>query len=170
MLIRSTIVSLAVLAVAGGCGTVNQTYRPSHLGNLADNKVDRGVEVYILPDKYRARIGDPLSFKVVIKNVSSEPILLPVEPDLVLTWIYPDGKRDNIIRGPKKKVAVKYRTLAPGESIVENSVITTYYFDRPGIHEFRAILRGDEVAMSTHPQSWNGRAVSNGFGVMFEGN
>lgn len=157
---------VTVLGVVG-CGTVKQSYKPAHLGNLADHQAESGIEVTIVPDKYRARIGDPLSFKVVIRNISNQPILFPSDPDLLLTWVYPDGRRDNLIRG-EKKGSSKMITLAPGESIVLNSVITTYYFDRAGIHEFRAILRGEQMAMSTNNRAWAGRAVSNGFGVLFE--
>lgn len=158
---------IAVLLI--GCGTVKQAYKPSHLGNLADHQSSSGIEVTLIPDKYRARIGDPVTFTVVIRNVNSQPILFPTDPDLLLTWIYPDGRRDNLIRG-ERKVATDYTVLAPGEEHVERSVVTTYYFDRGGIHEFRAIVSGDEVAMNAGRPAWHGRAISNGFGVLFEEN
>lgn len=159
--------SIGLVFGVAGCGSVKQSYKPSQLGNLGDHQPGGGIEVEIVPDKYRARIGDPLSFKVVIRNVSDQTILFPADPDLLLTWVYPDGRRDNLIRG-EKKGSPKAIALGPGESIVMNSVITTYYFDRTGIHEFRAVVRGEDVAMSPTSRVWAGRAVSNGFGVLFE--
>ncbi len=160
---------MALGAQLVGCGTVQQAYKPTHLGNLADHRDASGIEVTLSPDKYRARIGEPVTFKIVIRNVGSDPILFPADPDLLLTWVYPDGKRDNLIRGDRK-LSQKLIVLAPGEEHIAHSVVTTYYFDRGGIHEFRAIVRGEELAMKTERPAWQGRAVSNGFGVLFEEN
>ncbi|HMP75619.1 MAG TPA: hypothetical protein PKE12_04910 [Kiritimatiellia bacterium] len=162
----------SVVALGGllvGCGSVSHAYKPSQLGNLADHRGASGIEVNLSPDKYRARIGDPVTFKVTIRNVGTDPILFPADPDLLLTWVYPDGKRDNLIRG-ERRGAAKMLTLAPGDEHVAHSVVTTYYFDRGGIHEFRAIVYGEQLAMNTERPAWQGRAVSNGFGVLFEGN
>lgn len=152
-----------------GCGTVQQAYKPAHLGNLADQRAESGIEVTISPDKYRARIGEPVAFKIIIRNVSSDSILFPADPDLLLTWVYPDGRRDNLIRGDRKS-AESFILLAPGEEHIAYSVVTTYYFDRGGIHEFRAIVRGEALAMKKDRSSWQGRAVSNGYGLLFEEN
>jgi hypothetical protein len=152
-----------------GCGSVSQAYKPTQLGNLADNRDGSGIEVTLSPDKYRARIGDPVTFTVVIRNIGAEPVLFPSDPDLLVTWVYPDGKRDNLIRGERKK-APKMLLLSPGDEHIAHSVVTTYYFDRSGIHEFRAIVSGEQLAMNTERHAWQGRAVSNGFGVLFEGN
>jgi hypothetical protein len=154
-------------ALLAGCGTVKQAYKPQQMGNLADHRNAGGIEVRLSPDKYRARIGDPVTFKVTIRNVGAAPILFPSDPDLLLTWIYPDGKRDNLVRG-ERAPSQNYIVLAPGDEHVAHSVVTTYYFDRGGIHEFRAIVRGDQLAMNTDRSAWKGRAVSNGFGVFFE--
>lgn len=152
-----------------GCGSVSQAYKPNQLGNLADNRDGSGIEVNLSPDKYRARIGDPVTFKVTIRNIGSETILFPADPDMLLTWVYPDGKRDNLIRG-ERRTAPKMLALAPGDEHVAHSVVTTYYFDRGGIHEFRAIVSGEQLVMNADRPTWQGRAVSNGFGVLFEGN
>lgn len=158
------------VSLAVGCGTVQQTYKPSKLGFIADHQPYEGIEVTLVPDKYRARIGDPVSFVITIKNVSNAPILFPEDPDVLLTWVYPDGKRDNLIR-PERTEAPKYRILRPGETFVANAVVTTYYFDHSGIHEFRAILRNTPVAVSsTGRPPWQGRAVSNAFGILMEAN
>jgi hypothetical protein len=160
--------AVLVAALLSGCGTVRQAYKPEHLGNMADSRGMDGIEVVLSPDKYRARIGDPVTFRIAIRNVGTAPVLFPADPDLLVTWVYPDGKRDNLIRG-EKTTASKWLTLNPGEEHIAHSVVTTYYFDRGGIHEFRAIVSGD-VAMNTSRPSWQGRAVSNGFGVLFEEN
>lgn len=166
------IVQTALIGAAGiclsGCGTVHEAYKPEHLGNLADNASGSGIEITLNPDKYRARIGDPLTFEIVIRNVGDQPVLFPADADLLLTWVYPDGKRDNLIRGDRKLPASEGTLLAPGQEKVEHSVVTTYYFDRGGIHEFRAILTADASASTGPRGAWRGRAISNGFGVFFE--
>jgi hypothetical protein len=157
---------LVVSTLLVGCGTIKETYKPRHLGNLADQRVAGGIELRLTPDKYRARIGDPLTIKVSIRNVSDKPILLPSEPDLLLAWVYPDGKRDNLVRS-ERVPPPNYIALAPGEERISQSVVTTQYFDRGGIHEFRAILNGDKHAKSSDRAAWKGRAISNGYGVLF---
>ena len=164
---------LSMIAVLGmglmsGCGTVQQAYKPDHLGDLSDQEVEEGIRVTLVPDKYRARIGEPVSFKVVIRNVGEKAVWIPGDPDLLLTWVYPDGRRDNLIRGMQTVPHRNAVLLKPGEERVENSVVTTYYFNRSGIHEFRAILTAD--ASSKQTAGWSGRAISNGFGVFFENN
>lgn len=158
------------MAMLSGCGTVQEVYKPTQLGNLADNRNDRDIEITLRPDKAQARIGDPITFTVSIRNVGTQPVLMPNDPDLLMMWIYPDGKRDNLIRSERRGRA-EWSVLKPGEERIAHSVITTYYFDHSGIHEFRAILSGvNEIAMNSTRPAWQGRAVSNGFGVLFEGN
>jgi len=161
--------STATVTLLSGCGTVKEAYKPAHLGNLADNDSDSGIQVTLSPDKYRARIGDPVTFQVVIRNVGDQAVWFPADPDLLLTWVYPDGKRDNLIRGDKASGKADMVLLAPGQERVEHSVVTTYYFDHGGIHEFRAIVTADALPAARQAQ-WTGRIVSNGFGVMFEEN
>lgn len=166
---HKTVMSAACLAVFAGCGTVHEAYKPDHLGNLADNETNSGIEVTLSPDKYRARIGDPVTFQVVIRNVGDTALWFPADPDLLLTWVYPDGKRDNLIRGDRREAVAGEVLLSPGQERIEHSVVTTYYFDRGGIHEFRAIVTADAGPVGKKP-TWHGRAVSNGFGVYFEEN
>ncbi len=162
---------LLSVALLTGCGTVQQAYKPQQLGNLADNRTEMGIEILLRPDRERARIGDPLTFVVVIRNIGTEPVLFPRDPDLLMTWVYPDGKRDNLIRGARQGTP-EMIVLQPGQEHVAHSVVTTYYFDRGGIHEFRAIVYGEteRLAMNNTLSSWQGRAISNGFGVLFEEN
>lgn len=153
-----------------GCGTVQQAYKPQQLGNLADNRNDSNIEVSLRPDKSMARIGEPITFTIEIRNIGSEPILFPSDPDLLMTWVYPDGKRDNLIRD-KRRGGPEMRMLRPGETYIAHSVVTTYYFDHAGIHEFRAVVYGErDLALNSRARpAWDGRAVSNGFGLLFEG-
>lgn len=159
--------ALIGMGLMTGCGTVQQAYRPDHLGDLSDDEIDQGIRVTLVPDKYRARIGEPVTFKVVIRNVGDQPVWIPGDPDVLLTWVYPDGRRDNLLRGLSSSTPPKNAVLLrPGQEQVEHSVVTTYYFNRAGIHEFRAILTAD--ASPKAQPGWTGRAISNGFGVFFE--
>jgi len=164
---------LTMMAVMGmgmmtGCGTVQQAYKPGHMGDLSDQEVAEGIRVTLTPDKARVRIGEPVSFKVLIRNVGDKAVWIPADPDLLMTWVYPDGRRDNLVRGMQTVPHKNSVLLTPGEERIENSVVTTYYFSRTGIHEFRAILTADASGKQT--AGWSGRAISNGFGVFFENN
>lgn len=161
--------AMAAVACLTGCGTIQEAYKPDHLGNLADDQTDSGIQITLSPDKYRARIGDPVTFRIAIRNVGTENVWIPSDPDLLLTWVYPDGKRDNLIRGDRPAASPGLVMLAPGQEHIAHSVVTTYYFDRGGIHEFRAIVTAD-AETATQQAAWRGRAVSNGFGVFFEEN
>ena len=156
------------LGLLTGCGTVQQAYKPAHLGDLSDDEIGQGLQVTLVPDKYRARIGEPVTFTMVIRNVGEQAVWIPGDPDLLLTWVYPDGRRDNLLRGMQVSPPQNAILLKPGQEHVEHSVVTTYYFNREGIHEFRAILTAS--ASGKNQPNWSGRAISNGFGVMFEQN
>lgn len=161
---------VAVLAsVASGCTSMKQAYIPTHVGNLSDNQSIDGLEMTISPDKPTARIGDVLTFSIILKNVSQQRVIIPIDPEILMTWVYPDGKRDNVIRGysdnPQPKGTL---VLAPGESKVYRSAITTYYFDRKGITEFRARASLANLSNQAMAGSWQGDIASNGYGVMFQ--
>ncbi len=129
----------------------------------------QGLEVTLRPDKYRAVIGEPVSFDIAIRNAGTQPIAIPADPDLLLTWVYPDGRRDNLIQAERSKSEQEWLVLKPGQQHVAHSVVTTYYFDRTGIHEFRAIVSAGASTPAKHQQlTWTGRAISNGFGVQFD--
>lgn len=163
--------ALAIFTVVGlcGCGTVQDTYKPSHLGNLGDGESAKSIQVTLKPDKYRARKGDPVTFTVVIKNTGDQSVWFPRDPDLLLTWVYPDGRRDNLVRSEEASGSKEEVLLKPGQDRIEHSVVTTYYFNRSGIHEFRAIVSSDTDEAASK-KSWTGRAVSNGFGIYFSEN
>ncbi|MCO5061200.1 MAG: hypothetical protein M9963_04245 [Kiritimatiellae bacterium] len=170
MKLALTVYAALVAGLLTGCGSVQQAYKPQQLGNLADSRTDSSIEVLLKPDKTRARIGDPVTFTIIIRNVGTESVLIPDDPDLIMTWVYPDGKRDNLLRA-ERQTAPSLVKLKPGEARIAHSVVTTYYFDHSGVHEFRAVLYGNNhMAMNTELPAWQGRAVSNGYGVQFDKN
>lgn len=160
-----------VLAVAllTGCASLEQPYIPAKMGNLNDSLAQGGIKVMLVPDRYNASIGDLLSFSIILKNVSAEPIWIPKEPDLLLMWVYPDGKRDNLIKDegtPVEYTKANSTLLQPGAEQVYRSAITTYYFNRAGITEFRALVSANHPVRDNLAPYWAGEADSNGFGVM----
>lgn len=160
-----------VLAVAlfTGCASLEKPYIPAKMGNLNDSLADGGIQVILTPDQYNAHIGDLLSFSIILKNVSAEPIWIPKEPDLLLTWVYPDGKRDNLIRDdvpPVEYTKANSTLLQPGDEKVYRSAITTYYFNREGITEFRALVSANHPVRDDLAPYWAGTGESNGFGVL----
>ena len=155
-------------ALLTGCATVDKAYIPSKMGNLEDSQASGGIRMSLVPDHYQAKIGDLLTFSIVLKNVSDAPIWIPKQPDFLLTWVYPDGKRDNIIRNPETNQTYTKANailLQPGQEKTYRSVITTYYFNRAGITEFRALVSVDKPASKELSPFWNGYAESNGYGV-----
>ena len=161
---------MALVASTTGCGTVQGAYKPQSMGLLADSGPVNGIEVTLVPDKATARIGDVVTFSVKIKNVGTQTVWIPREPDILLTWIYPDGKRDNFVNdyASTASTAVDLLAMAPGQEKVFSSAITTYYFNRGGITEFRAKVNMTGRTAQATTASWNHEIASNGFGVMFE--
>ena len=155
-------------ALLTGCATVEDKYIPAKMGNLEDSQASGGIRISLVPDHFKAKIGDLLTFSIVLKNESEEPIWIPKQPDFLLTWVYPDGKRDNVIRNPetnKMYTKVNAILLQPGQEKVYRSAVTTYYFNREGITEFRALVSVDKPASKELKPFWNGYAESNGYGV-----
>jgi hypothetical protein len=166
--IRRTFLGGLVLALATGCASLDQPYIPAKMGNLNDSLARGGIEISLVPDRYLADIGDMLAFSIILKNVSAEPIWIPREPDMLMTWVYPDGKRDNVIRDAKPVEYTKANStlLNPGDEKVYRSAVTTYYFNRGGITEFRALVSANHPVRDGLGPYWTGEAESNGFGVM----
>ena len=114
-------------ALLTGCATVEDKYIPAKMGNLEDSQASGGIRMSLVPDHYQAKIGDLLTFSIVLKNVSEEPIWIPKHPDFRLTWVYPDGKRDNVIRNEEtNRTYTKANAilLHPGQEKIYSSVIT----------------------------------------------
>jgi hypothetical protein len=156
-------------ALLAGCATVEQPYIPAKMGNLNDSLAYGGIKITLVPDHYQAKIGDLLSFSIILKNVSEEPIWVPREPDVLMMWVYPDGKRDNLVRDTDKQVSYTKSNavlLQPGQERTYRSALSTYYFNRDGITEFRALVRADHPSGNDADLFWAGEGESNGFGVM----
>lgn len=151
-----------------GCGTIEKPYQPQRVGRIDSERPTGPIEVQILCAQETVVIGEPLYFTVIIRNVGDRPLWLPRNPDLLMTWIYPNGRRDNFIREqppPQFFSAYNAVLLQPGQQMTRTIAVKTYYFPLPGITEFRAILRGTE---NTNPELhpfWSGRAESNGYGI-----
>jgi hypothetical protein len=165
MNVAKKILFLAGASFLAACSSVMPVvYVPQQSGTLNDSSVSGNISVTLKPDQADIRRGEPLGFSVTMQNVSLQTILLPRQPDVVLTWIYPDGKRDNLIRDTDSLQAnPEFVKLAPGAQIVSRLSIKTSSFHRAGIFEFRAI-----VSAAGADKTWAGCAVSNGFGVMVE--
>lgn len=166
---------LLLIALLGlsttGCASVEERYKPQQVGALQDNNAVNGIEVTLIPDRFKAKIGDIVTFSVKIKNVGNEGVWIPKEPDILMTWVYPDGKRDNFVNDFDQ--AGRYRgdsfMLPPGQEKIFQSAITTYYFNRGGITEFRAkVNMTGRMAQASSQPTWDREIASNGFGVMFE--
>lgn len=164
MNLKPQLLTLMIAGLLCGCASFEPpAYRPLHSGNLGDAEADGAISVTLTPDRETIRRGEVLGFAVAIRNVSQQPVLLPGEPEMMLTWIYPDGRHDNQINGEPSPASTAAVRLAPGESLVRRSALKTYYFQRGGITEFRAI-----VSAAGPAEGWSGRTSSNGYGVMVE--
>jgi hypothetical protein len=163
-------VMVTALSMLSACGTMEQPYKPCHMGTLQDSSIVDGLEITLVPDKTTAKIGDLLTFYVIIKNVGSSAVLLPAEPDVLLTWIYPDGKRDNFIQDDSMGASASGQNvrLDAGKTLVLKSALTTYYFNNRGITEFRARVSVNRNTLAGGADSRRDEISSNGFGVLFD--
>ena len=170
-MLRRILIALATAGTAlilAGCGTAGFTYVPAVVGPLDDQEATTTVDVRIETDSSVAVIGQPIVFRVLIRNISTRSFWLPRDPDLLFTWIYPNGRRDNFLREFREERYYSERDavrLKPGEELVKYFTIRTWYFDRPGITEFRAVMH---ASRNTNPELlpfWNGEVQSNSFGI-----
>ena len=163
---------LAISLFLAGCATVPNRYIPKAVGSLNDadntNILSASIELANL-DSF---IGEPIVFKVVIKNIGETPLWLPRDPEFFFVWIYPDGRRDSFVYEPLRDQFYSQADavcLCPGQQIMKSVAIQTYYFQRNGITEFRAYLR---AGRNTNPELnpfWEGELASNSYGVMVLG-
>lgn len=161
--------AIALLCLLGsGCASIPAPYRPARVGMLPDaNPVD-GLVMTLQPDRTSARIGDLITFHIKIKNMGNRSVMIPTEPDILLTWIYPDGRCDNFVRDERSDAAPLVLTpLAPGEERLYRSAVTTYYFPRSGVTEFRACFSVNRTGQVGDTVAWTGSMASNGYGVLF---
>lgn len=163
---------LAVAAALGtGCASMPERYKPDTQGRIDNAEKDAALEILLKTDTAVVAIGEPLYLDVAIRNVSDERVWLPREPTVLVSWIYPNGVHDNFLKEIREENHLERGQLVclePGQQISQRVEIRTYYFDRPGITEFRARLYG---ARNTNPRTeptWTGRLQSNSYGVMVE--
>lgn len=162
MNVKAQLMAAAIATMLAGCASFDPPkYRPHRAGSLNDGENGGSIAVTIRPDQDSVRRGDVIDFTVAIRNVGAQELMLPRDPDLILTWTYADGRCDNQVRDAATVVPVEMVRLLPGEELVRRSSLKTYYFHSRGITEFRAI-----VSAAGPAASWTGRAVSNGFGIM----
>ncbi len=155
-----------------GCSTIPDDYVPSTIGSMEDGEQDNYLEVHIKAKRNTVAMGEPVVFLVVIKNTSDKPFWIAREPDLLFTWIYPTGRRDNFIREFSEDRYYSENDailLRAGQQLTKQIEIRTYYFPKEGITEFRAVLH---TGSNTNPKLqpfWTGEILSNSFGVLVEG-
>lgn len=163
---RLALAGVASLLLAA-CGTIPQPYHPTQVGMVDATHDIAGLSLTLRPDRTTAQIGDVITFDLILKNMGSDTLWLPSQPDILMTWTYPDGKCDNFIRDDNAPAAPLALTpLAPGEERLFKSVVKTYYFDMRGVTEFRARVTVPPAARTDH-MAWAGDLASNGYGVMF---
>ncbi|MBP7829516.1 MAG: hypothetical protein KA248_06325 [Kiritimatiellae bacterium] len=148
-----------------------ERYKPATQGRLDNAENDPAIRVALKTDTPVIAIGEPLYLDLAIRNVGRERVWLPREPTVLVSWIYPNGVHDNFlkeIRDEEHFERGELVCLEPGQQIAQRVEIRTYYFDRPGITEFRARLYGIRNTNPKTEATWTGRLESNSFGVMVE--
>lgn len=161
-------VALAVAMSLSGCGTMQQPYIPSQIGPIAGERPQGPIEVQITSSQDTVPLGSPIYFTVIIRNTGPSPIWLPRTPDVMLRWIYPDGRHDNFLREISREGYFSMQDsvlLHPGQQMLRTIAVKTYYFPRPGITEFRAVLHSPHNTNTELKPFWSGQVESNGFGV-----
>ena len=161
-----------VLILAAGCSTVKPPYKPTKVGPVHAARPLSGIALSLSTSRSHAAVGEPLRFSVKARNVGVEPVWFPRDPRIILTWVYPSGRRDNFCDNPPPAAFHTERTavlLEPGDEVTETILVKTYYFPQPGITEFRAVLKVPGSTNSELRPFWAGRAVSNAFGILMVG-
>ena len=130
----------ALIIVLAGCGTVQQTYIPRHVGSLEDGQELNGLTMTLTTPQDSIHIGQPLVLCVSFQNRGSTPLRISRQPAVLLTWIYPDGKQDNFLGSSPFDQKEESLSLQPGECRSVRSIIRTDYFHITGITEFRALM------------------------------
>ena len=154
-----------------GCSSVENPYIPKTVGQLDDSLARDGVTVTIRPEQSRSAVGQPIVFDVRITNSGDTPVWIPKKPQVVFTWTYPDGKRDNFLQDVEHERFFKADEavlLQPGQTVARKSTIATYYFGKSGITEFRAVIHSPRNTNADLQPFWNGRVRSNSFGVLID--
>jgi hypothetical protein len=168
----SSVALFAFLALFGaGCASIPPPYKPTTAGRLNNAEHDGILEICLDTETPVIAIGDPILLIVTIRNVGPDRVRLPNQPTVLISWIYPDGLRDNFLKELREEERLEHNQivcLEPGQQISQRVAVRTYYFDRPGVAEFRALLH---TGRNTNPDIgpiWMGHLQSNSFGVRIE--
>lgn len=158
------------LFLGSGCSSfLACRYMPQTIGIAAAPEIVNGLEVLIVSTDDHIILGQPLTFKATIRNISDHAFWVPKDPHLVFVWTYPNGQRDNFIQDFPKDKYFRHESailLRPGRKLSSQFTIRTHYFPGAGITEFRAIYYAEKNTNSELHPFWNGRALSNAYGVL----
>ena len=167
----SIFILAAGVALTTGCASVPEAYKPTVVGMIHHGMHEGNLQITIEPDRDEAAVGDRLMFRVILTNTGGAPFLIPRRPNVLFTWVYPDGRRDNFViddPAPRFYQASELHEVSPGESFVMRVPIETYYFNRYGVTEFRAVARIPRSTNPAHDALWHGEAMSNAYGVLIK--
>jgi hypothetical protein len=162
---------VAVSLLLAGCSTVPNRYIPNEVGSLNDADDSNILKISIDSENPETSIGEPIVFRVSIKNISKMPLWVPRDPEFFFTWIYPDGRHDSFVYEPQRDQFYTKEDsvcLRPGQQFTKSVSIRTYYFERKGITEFRAYLRAGRNTNPALMPFWNGELASNSYGIRLD--
>jgi len=158
--------SLMLMGV--GCSTVPDRYVPALVGSSGTHMGSKEMAVDIAMDRDFQPLGNPITFTVTLRNISSHAYWIPRKPNLLFYWIYPTGQRDNyVMEFPPEHHYTEDEVflLKPGQSYSVNEHIQTYYFPKPGITEFKVMVYSAANTNREWTPFWQGRIFSNSYGV-----
>jgi hypothetical protein len=158
----------ATLVFLSACSTVPDPYIPSHIGAKGASAPQNGLAVSITAHDDSVYIGDPVSFRVSIRNHSTNAVWVSRHPQMIFYWIYPNGLHDNYVREYPDEIHYRksdVTLLPPKKQMVFEEVIDTFYFPKPGIVEFRAEYISSSNTNSDIKPFWKGTLLSNSYGV-----
>lgn len=165
---RIGITTVVVLWLVG-CASVEPPYKPTTAGIVGSGDADPALQVTLEALTPSVEIGEPIVLRVTIRNISQQRVWLPGQPTVLITWIYPSGLNDSFFKDFQDEISLEPHQiicLNPGQQISQRVEVRTYYFDRPGIVEFRALLHVGHNINPATLQTWTGRLRSNAYGVI----
>ena len=162
---------LSISLLTAGCSTVPDEYIPATVGSVGEADALDGLKMTISTRQASVKIGEPILFQVRLQNVGLTPLFIPKNPNVIFTWVYADGSRDNFVKDSEYEPLLgetDLTILQPNRFITKDIRVDTYYFDRQGVTEFWATLQAWRSKTPAKPEVWEGRITSNRFGVWVE--
>ena len=166
------IIQLIILISASyifiGCASLPNSYIPETAGPVNESEVYDGLQATLLSDYVAIAKGESINFDIELKNTTEQGIWIPEKPEIMMSWVYPNGRRDNVLiefnetRFYSKDELVY---LKPQEATVVTVPIKTYYFPRTGITEFQVWCNISKNTNPALPRVWHGQLASNAYGV-----